>query len=205
MSDNTTKLTYGEYFNVSKCPCLSNYIPASKVEEVPCIWYPYGPCEKKEDEEEKKELVDVFEFKSNEKFKPADYSSDICACLSKEEIERQKHIGTIYDCIITIRVFGEMLLDENEFINLGLIVQKFRDTHEICLIGKESLDLSWYNETYDYDFSVIRYKDEYEENPYMDSRFYNCFIEDYDYILRVDLNCQINGSVEELTSFIELK
>lgn len=203
MSDNTTKITYGDYFNVSNCPCLKNY-KSKPVAEVPCIWYPYSPCGPVNEDEEPVNNENPFSFESNGKFKPEELSSDKCTCLSKEEKARLEYKGPVYDCIIMIQIENEQLSDEKEMNHLQIVVDKFKDTHEICLLCKESLNTVWYNEHYGYDFSIMNIRDDYEERPYMDSRLYNA-LRDYEYMLRVGLNCEIMGDSEDLCLFMERK
>lgn len=204
MSDNTTKITYGDYFNVSNCPCLKNYVPSREVAEVPCIWYPYSPCGPQDKPEEEPVDENPFSFISNEIFKPEELSSDKCACLTKEEKARLEHKGPLYDCIITVRVDSESIGNEEHIANLKKVVEKFRQTHEICLVIPEDMITDWYNDTYCYDFSRMNVREDYEENPYLDSRFYNALY-NYEYVLRVDLNCEITGDSEDLMLFMERK
>lgn len=188
--------TYGEYFNISNCHCLTGYKPSiPNYPETPG-WYPQIKPSVKEEEKDT-----VFTFISNEKFKPEEMPEK-CVCASRERLNLAMS-DTIYDCIVLVPITDDYLTDENHIINLGTIVSRLKDTHEICLVCPDKTNLKWYKEQYEYTFSEMRYPSEdYDKNPMYDAAMFKQLSE-YEYSLCLSLNCMVNGDGNDLATFIE--
>lgn len=188
--------TYGDYFNISNCHCLNSYKPSiPNYPETPG-WYPQIKPSK-----DNKVKDTEFIFISNDIFNPSELPKK-CVCASKEALGLAQ-MTTIYDCIVLIHIYSEYLTKNDHIINLGIIVNNLRDTHEICLVCKDDLDISWYKEQYNYTFSEMRYpSEEYTSNPMYDAALFKK-LEQYEYSLCLTLDCMLNGNGEMLSTFIE--
>lgn len=127
---------------------------------------------------------------------------DKCVCASKERLALSK-TTIIYDCIVLVHITKEYLTNENHIINLGIIVNNLKSTHEICLVCPEELNIIWYTQQYEYTFSEMRYpKEDYEKNPMYDSAMFK-MLEEYEYSLCLTLDCMLNADGLKLSEFIE--